>query len=502
MEVSRGVGGARRGGQEEGQPRLTRRALLQRAASLGVAASTLGALDLLAWTPQRAAAATSSSLPEVQFAIEKYIAPAFSMEGVLVRFGPLYTAFATMALSRVPTAADQATLSRAMATIESTYAFSPAGVFASLAYGVPYFERLPGGLAGPLVSGHMPRLTSEPQRFALEEAQPAPTDVAAGNPGVGKLRFNVPVQIEANDMLLTLRSDSSAIIDDVLSWLGGGSSTLNGRPVGDSGLGGLIAVTSRRLMFNQLGLPRKVAGEHGLPYAESINPQSPMWMGFVDQQVGTSAPPPSTTFLGSSAAKLTNARSGDYFDHGSIVHLSNVILDLEQFYARPKETYVHRVAYMFRSDPVPRTGNADQFTNGGGPTAVINKFGTTEDAAHEATGAGTFDSQPRIGHTTALQRSSRAYNRTPLHIRVDGPGFDSLDVPDGSQQPKLHFSVYVPTADFFLTMRRNQASPDLVKQNNVPPENVGLERFITTTRRQNFLVPPRRHRAFPLAEFA
>jgi hypothetical protein len=29
----------------------------------------------------------------------------------------------------------------------------------------------------------------------------------------------------------------------------------------------------------------------------------------------------------------------------------------------------------------------------------------------------------------------------------------------------------------------------------------GPERFITATRRQNFLVPPRRHRAFPLAEF-
>jgi hypothetical protein len=28
----------------------------------------------------------------------------------------------------------------------------------------------------------------------------------------------------------------------------------------------------------------------------------------------------------------------------------------------------------------------------------------------------------------------------------------------------------------------------------------GLERFITATRRQNFLVPPRRHRAFPLLE--
>jgi len=34
----------------------------------------------------------------------------------------------------------------------------------------------------------------------------------------------------------------------------------------------------------------------------------------------------------------------------------------------------------------------------------------------------------------------------------------------------------------------------------VSPSGNGLERFITATRRQNFLVPPRRHRAFPLLE--
>jgi hypothetical protein len=36
----------------------------------------------------------------------------------------------------------------------------------------------------------------------------------------------------------------------------------------------------------------------------------------------------------------------------------------------------------------------------------------------------------------------------------------------------------------------------------VDPDDNGLERFLTATRRQNFLVPPRRHRAFPLLELA
>src|SRR5713101_4534568 len=105
-----------------------------------------------------------------------------------------------------------------------------------------------------------------------------------------------------------------------------------------------------------------------------------------------------------------------------------------------------------------------------------------------------------MGHISALQRSSRATDGSPLHIRMDGTGFDNLDVPDGSNQPKLQFSAFVPTAEFFRAMRANQASIDLVQQFGVAPDDNGLERFITATRRQNFLAPPRRHRAFPLVE--
>jgi hypothetical protein len=88
-----------------------------------------------------------------------------------------------------------------------------------------------------------------------------------------------------------------------------------------------------------------------------------------------------------------------------------------------------------------------------------------------------------------------------MHIRADGPGFDTMDVPDGSDQPKLQFSIFVPTADFFATMRQNAASLDYyLAYKHIKKKDIGLERFTTTTRRQNFLVPPRTHRAFPLLE--
>jgi hypothetical protein len=181
------------------------------------------------------------------------------------------------------------------------------------------------------------------------------------------------------------------------------------------------------------------------------------------------------------------------------MHLSHVIDDLAQFYA-PTEPYSERVQHMFRSNPIPSVGNRDQFTDGGGPAILDNTFQGTQDAAANAAGTNTYHGQHRIGHLSAVQRSSRAADGTPMHIRADGPGFDNLDVPDGSVQPKLHFCIFVPTADFFRIMRLHQASRDLTETYNVDPNHTGLERFITTTRRQNFLIPPRRHRAFPLVE--
>src|ERR1051325_6146338 len=161
---------------------------------------------------------------------------------------------------------------------------------------------------------------------------------------------------------------------------------------------------------------------------------------------------------------------------------------------------------MFRSTPVPSRGNADQFTDGGGPAFLPNVFQGVDDASNGARGIGTdVDEETgvaerRIGHLAALQRSSRAQDGTPMHIRLDGPGFDNIDVPGGSNQPKLQFSVFVPSADFFAQMRSNAASLDFQHAFAVPESDNGLERFLTATRRQNFLMPPRRHRAFPLRE--
>jgi len=487
-----------------------RRTVLKGAGALAAALATLELAGRGATVPVRGsladAVAAAATLPDIQHDIGNYIAAVQTINGVPVRLGPINTTFLTARLLRTPTKADQTMLANALTTIEANYPFAAGGIFTFISYGLPYFSRLPGGVTGALVSSHMPRLASNHNRYVIEEAVPSPTDVSSLNPGISKLNFNVPVRIETNDLLITIRGDDWSYVADVVSWLGG-SNVLVGRSIPSPAFSGLLSFTSSRAMFQQMGLPRYVAGANNLPFAPFVHPQSPMWMGFADQQVDGSGPAAITTFLGNASARLTTAVSGDYFDNGSVQHLAHDILDLAQFFDLDASgtpgadgTFTERVQYMFRSTPPPSTGNADQFTNGGGPSFLDNVFKGTGDALASAQGIGTPGNEHRMGHLSTLQRSSRAADGTPIHVRMDGPGFDSMDVPDGSSQPKLQFTVFVPSADFFTTMRSNQASQDLAAQNAVAPTDNGLERFITATRRQNFLIPPRRHRAFPLLE--
>jgi hypothetical protein len=493
---------------------VSRRTVLK--AGLGTAlASQLAFFEELVNAPERRVSA--ATLPNIQFDIGNFIGPAQTINGVQVRFGPVFVLFVPLRLNRTPTRTDQTVLANALNTIEAVYPFSPAGVIVHIAYGRPYFNRL----NQTNVANNMPRLLSNTNRFALEEAVPAPTDVVSGN-GITKKRFNVPVRIETNDVLVMIRSDSTSRTGDVLAWLQG-SNRLNGQTVTSPAFGGLFSFQTTRLQFTQIGMPRLVASHFSPPYLDQINDQSPMWMGFTDQQVNASGPAQIVTFEGNSSARFTTATSSSYFANGSIMHFSHNIEDLAQFYNRDPnqgavEDFNERVQYMFRSNQlgtplgVPAAQTGDGFSDGGGPATLANVFQGTDSAFRAARDSGgvfsqnpskdaTFEGEHRIGHIDALQRSSRAADGTPVHIRMDGPGFDAMDVPDGSNQPKLQFAVFVPTAEFFRAMRVNQAALDLQNQFlGGDDEDNGLERHITATRRQNFLVPPRVHRAFPLRE--
>jgi hypothetical protein len=494
--------------------RMSRRGLL---IGSGAAAATLAVPEMLkelSWIPDRVAQADTAAVafPDIQFDLGPFVPPARNIDGLLVGMPPVHTVFLTARLARTPSRADQARMENALRTIEANYPYAPGGVFTHVSYSDTYFGRLPAAV----VNANMPRTIAFGQQAGgqpvLKRAVAGSTDVFPGN-HVFELRraaFNVPVRFESNDVLFTIRSDNVTFADDVAKWLSG-SNTLAGHPIASPRFDAGMTVTSKRFMFVQMGLPRNVAEQNRLPFASFVNPFSPMWMGFADQQVNASSPPADVTFLGAHGIKLTNAGAGDYFDNGAIQHLSHVLLDLEQFYLNgrepeegstdTREPFDERIQYMFTIPPeVPPDPN-DPFTDGGGPrnkgtrgAFVPNVFRGADAAQRHAVQFG------RIGHNDGLHRSGRTADGRPIHLRIDGPGFDAMDTTNGRNTPKLQFSGFFPSADFFANLRRNVGAVDLLEQHDLEEEDHGIERFITATRRQNYLIPPRRHRAFPLVE--
>ena len=90
--------------------------------------------------------------------------------------------------------------------------------------------------------------------------------------------------------------------------------------------------------------------------------------------------------------------------------------------------------------------------------------------------------------------------------------FNTLDNPffwtatperDSFEATGLHFVVFNPTSDDFHRNRlaMDGVFPDGTKLPFEPrSRGQGLNSVLRTTHRQNFLVPPRRHRSFPLSE--
>jgi hypothetical protein len=98
---------------------------------------------------------------------------------------------------------------------------------------------------------------------------------------------------------------------------------------------------------------------------------------------------------------------------------------------------------------------------------------------------------------------------TAIPVRAD---FNTLDNPFAWSEKAdeigvlpaagVHFVVFNPTGDDF---RRNRRAMDgqlegktIELEARSRPQ--GFNEVLSTTHRQNFLVPPRRHRSFPLAE--
>jgi hypothetical protein len=462
---------------------LTRRDVL-RLGALGAAGTTLGVLHQAARLPIRLAVDAVPSLPDIQHDITPFLAPVETIDGVAFRFGPVFTKFVTAGLTRVPTSADQRVLGNALSTIEDTYHFAPDGVFTFVSYGLPYFRLLPRGLA----AAHVPRLVDAPTRFALEEAIPSPTDVTYGYGRVVKERFNVPVRIEENALLFTIRSDNLESAGDVEAWLAG-SDVLAGQEYVTAVR--VIRFDPARVMFTQRGCPPR--RRPGGPFANRIHRSHP-WMGFADQHVSGSGSAAITTFGALRSRRLGSLRR--LLRQHSVQHLSRdfgpraVLRGRVERAATPRSEreaarrfgtddyrdgptattaakrrdVPRRVQYVFRSRRRPRPVRR-RFTDGGGPTFLPTS--SRDRRRSYARSIGTPEANA-VGHLSTPASSRFRQERDP---HPHGRAGIRRSTYRTARTSRLHFSIFVPTAG--SCMRTCQASVALLRSGRRRSESNG-----------------------------
>ncbi len=452
--------------------RISRRRLLQAtggALAAGAGAAALyGGISLLAPPARQVVVPPRGGFPRGQYQVADYgIRTRSDPESAVdVVIPPTWNLVITATLTRTPGPHEQQRLEAALRAVEDAYAYAPAGIFALVAYGLPYFR---GYVRQDLVAAHLPRMADDGATPVLLDAVRFPSDPPT-------------TVLEANDVVFHLRSDALDHLHDVQRALFGRGGTLAGHPAPAADIADVFHVTSVRTGFVGAGLPRQMAQHAALKVAAQIPPAAPLFMGFTSTQQSGEAREIAVSFDGKRdplLEPLTTARPGDYFAGGTALHLSHLFEDLDKWYAL---SYDERVARMFHLNATTTPGRITLETHWLNPN-------TTE-----------IDAQQRqvIGHNEAVQLGARSAEGQALQLRVD---FNTMDAMDGNAPaPGLHFLAFTPGSYIFHQSRQGMDATVIAERHGIPTHANGINAFLHVTRRQNFLVPPRAHRAFPLVE--
>lgn len=466
--------------------KLTRKELLG-----GAAAGALGAagiyelVDELAESPPRAEA---GELREEQYLLSGM--KVLTHEGVEVVEPPLHHQVVTARL-RVDSGRRQLSearraLEEALGAVERRYEPNPAGLAVTVAWGLPYFRRVvPRPAEQHLPVDRRASTSGDRSVSALLDAQRFPSDPDT-------------TILESNDVAFLLRSDEREHVADAARSLFADTD-------------GLFELTSIRKGFQGggfaggRGLPKEMAVAAGIQGADLIPDGAQLFLGFTSTQRDTQGQSRIASF---ETLGLVDVRDG-YFRGGTHMHLSHLFENVEAWYL--DFDYRDRVDTTFRPGFQAREG-------------AQTLAQAPEDAASEDDLKGDFSRTGAIGHSGSIQPTSRlqmdisgadgeVYAKgSAIPLRAD---FNTLDNPffwtsdperdRHSEQPDagLHFLSFNPSSDDF---RRNRLAMDgvLPDGTQLPLEArsraQGLNSVLRTTHRQNFLVPPRSHRSFPLVE--
>ena len=449
--------------------KATRRGVLVGAAGVVAGASGLYALvDRLTDVPRR----PPSSSPRGP---EQHLLDGITVQqdnGVDVLVPPLHHELVTARVAVDEADAGDAgrALESALAKLDADYPGTPAGLGVTVAWGLPYFRRL--------VPGQWERLQ--------------PLDRRAGRPALfDAIRFPSDPDdtlLEEHDVAVLLRSDSldhiahaeQVIFEDA----------------------GVLRRTTIRKGFAGGGLPRKMALAAGVSGAELIPENAELFLGFTSTLAHNLGP-----------GRIANLETlgivaipEGYFVGGTHMHVSHIYENLQGWYVN--------IDHKARVDTTFRPGLAV-------PPGTLTVAQDPSDVANVASLSRDYHSRGIIGHSASVQPASRLQQR---HVGPDGEVYDTgtaipqradfntLDNPvfwsaDGTASaepaPGVHFVVFNPSSDDFRRVRlaMDGVMPDGTVLEFAPrAEGQGFNSILRTTRRQNFLVPPRAHRSFPLAE--
>ncbi len=402
-------------------------------------------------------------------------------DGVEVVVPPRHHQLVTATVAAGDIRAAQRELEDALVDLERRYdPTTPAGLGVTIAWGAPYFQhRVPDQAHVHLPVDRRASGAKGRQQRALLDAIRFPSDPDE-------------TILERNDVVVLLRSDSG-------DHLAAGAKAL----FTDLDI---FHVTSIRKGFVGGGLPKRMALAAGIPGADLIPDGAQLFLGFTSTQKDGLGP---RRIANIETLGYADLGPKDYFRGGTHMHVSHLFENLEAWYLN--------FDFRERVDTAFRPGLKVK------PNAQTVRQGR-HDVEHEAGVKRDFQVRGRIGHSAAIQTTSRlqrdivaddgtVFRRgTAVPQRAD---FNTLDNPfawsvkperDGMQETPaagVHFVVFNPTSDDF---HRNRLAMDgvLPDGTRLPlparARGQGFNSVLRTTHRQNFLVPPRRHRSFPLAE--
>ncbi|MGH2921666.1 MAG: DUF7405 family protein [Gaiellaceae bacterium] len=383
---------------------------------------------------------------------------------------------------------EQRRLEEVLHELENNYEGTPAGLAVTVAWGLPYFQRYTAAAAERHLPVDRRASTSRRTQRALLDAIRFPSDPD-------------DTILDDNDVAFLLRSDRFEHIQ-------AGTKAIFEQ------MDGILETTSIRKGFagggfeGGKGLPKAMAQAAGVPGADLIPDGAELFLGFTSTQRHALGPPRIVNFETLGYVDLGPA---GYFRGGTHMHLSHVFEDVEAWYLN--FDYAERVDTTFRPRLAVEPG-----------TKTVPQ--PAEEAASTSDVHSDFSRFGAIGHSSSMQSTSRLqadlmgadgtlYRKgTAIPQRAD---FNTLDNPffwssrperdgmDRGPAAGLHFVVFNPSSDDF---HRNRLAMDGVFPDGAPipleprARGQGFNSVLRTTHRQNFLVPPRTRRSFPLVEVA